>query len=210
MWILVAHISRYDFSQSLLATTTLDTLYAVGDHYLDTLNNIYQNSLDEIKSQYPQITLFQPDCISFCDWQRNCKLVQAHYDSLKSQNFLIYEGTPYQIDILGEHSYYGFGKSPYHTNVITRQHINSIRVYKSAKVEIVLAHWASGHEIGMGWITDNPSLVDSTSFPPITLSEEYTPEFRFDDLKSCTYEEPLLHHGYGVDLFLVTRPHGIP
>ena len=52
-------------------------------------------------------------------------------------------------------------------------------------------HLATGHEI---------SLAEDGE---ITLAKEYKPTFAFTDIKKSNYIEPLLHHGYGFDTFIV-------
>jgi hypothetical protein len=35
--------------------------------------------------------------------------------------------------------------------------------------------------------------------------KEYKPKFEFTNIKTAVYEEPLLHHGFGFDAFLLAN-----
>jgi hypothetical protein len=203
MWILYSYVSAYDKNQKLISLTPLDTTYSIGKNYSDTLDKAYQNGLKKIANEFTDLEYFRPDYISFCDFQQKCNIVKIQSDTLSSKDFVIYEGKKYQTDIVRDTSYYGFGRSPYHPETITGLYINSVRVYKTKTLTLLVTHLVTGHEISMGWITSDPKKAGKTEDGEISLAKEHKPNLTFTDLKKSTYEEPLLHHGYGFDIFII-------
>jgi len=203
MWILYSYISTYDKKQKLISLTSLDTTYSIGKTYADTLYKTYQRGLKKITTEFSDIEYFKPEYISFCDFQQKCNLVKIQSDTVSNKDYVVYEGKKYQTDIVKDTSYYGFDRSPYHPETITGLYINSIRVYKTKTITLLITHLATGHEIGMGWITSDPKKAGKTEDGEISLAKEYKPNLTFTDIKKSTYEEPLLHHGYGFDIFII-------
>jgi hypothetical protein len=203
MWILYSYISTYDKNQKLISLTPIDTLYSIEGTYSDTLDITYQRGLKKIAAEFTDVEYFKPEYISFCDFQQKCNLVRIQSDSVSNKDFIVYEGKKYQTDILRDTSYYGFGKSHYHPETITGLYINSVRVYKTKAITLLVTHLATGHQISMGWITSDPKKVDESENGQVWLAKEYKPDFSFTDIKKSTYREPLLHHGYGFDLFII-------
>lgn len=203
MWILYSYVSTYDKNQKLISLTPLDTTYSIGKHYTDTLDKAYQNGLKIIAKEFTDLEYFKPEYISFCDFQQKCNIVKIQSDTLSNKDFVVYEGKKYQTDIVRDTSYYGFCRSPYHPETITGLNINSVRIYKTKTMTLLITHLATGHEISMGWITSDPKKAGKTEDGEISLAKEYKPNLTFTDIKKSTYEEPLLHHGYGFDIFII-------
>lgn len=203
MWILCSYISTYDKNQKLISLTPLDTTFSIGKTYADTLDKTYQCGLKRIATEFTDVEYFKPEYISFCDFQQKCNLVKIQSDTVLNKDYVVYEGKKYQTYIVQDTSYYGFGRSPYHPETITGLYINSVRVYRTKTMKLVIAHLATGHEISMGWITNDPKKAGKTEYGEITLSKEYEPDFAFTDIMKSTYVEPLIHHGYGFDIFII-------
>lgn len=203
MWILYSYISTYDKKQKLISLTPLDTIFSVGKTYADTLDKAFQRGLKKIATAFTDIEYFKPEYISFCDFQQECNLVKIQSDTLSNGDYLVYEGKKYQALIVQDTSYYGFGRSPYHPETIAALYINSIRRYKTKTITLLITHLATGHEISMGWITSDPKKAGKTEDGEVYLAEEHKPNLTFTDIKKTTYEEPLLHHGYGFDIFII-------
>lgn len=193
----------YNKNQKLVSFTPLDTTYAIGNNYSDTLNSAFQNGLKIIATKFTDLEYFKPDYISFCDYQQTCNIVKIQTDTILNKDFVVYNGKKYQPNIIRDTSYYGFGRSPYHPKQITGLYINFVRVYKTKTITLLITHLATGHEISMGWITSDPKKVSKTEDGETSLAKEFKPNFTFTDIKKSTYQEPLLHHGYGFDLFIV-------
>ena len=79
------------------------------------------------------------------------------------------------------------------------------RILKNKKMTIVLTHIASGHE--MTYRTTDPKLAGKENEDGITLelSKEYSADFPFKEIHKSAYEEPIMHHGYGIDLFITVK-----
>jgi hypothetical protein len=203
MWILYSYITTYDKKQKFISLTPLDTTFSIGKTDADTLDKTYQRGLKKISAEFSDIEYFNPEYISFCDFQQKCNLVKIKSDTVSNKDYVVYEGKKYQTDIVQDTSYYGFGRSPYHPEAISGFYINSVRVYKTKTVTLLIAQLATGHEISMGWITSDPKKAGKTEDGEISLAKEHKPNWTFTDIKKSTYEEPLLHHGYGFDIFII-------
>lgn len=199
-WVLYGYISTYDQNQKLINLTPFDTSCAIGKNYSDTLDKVFQKGIKLIAGKFTDLEYFKPDYISFCDFQQECKLVSISSDLLLNKDYVVYEGKKYQIDLIKDTSYYGFRKHYKHPNSIIGVSINSIRIYKTNSLTLVITHLADGHELSMGWFTSDPKIAKKHN---LTLTKEYKPDLVFTDITKTTYEEPLLHHGYGFDLFIV-------
>jgi hypothetical protein len=205
MWIINAFISKYDKNQKLFEKKDIGMTYSIGENYLDSLQTIYLKGFDKIKSLYSDLKVFKPTYISFCDFQQSCELIELSNDSITDKDYLIYDKKKYPVDIIRDTSYYAFGKCVYHPENILGLYANSIRIYKSDNYQLVISHIATGHEIGMGWITSDPEIFreKQAKDEPISLAKEFKPDIDFGDIRQSVYEEPLLHHGYGFDIFII-------
>lgn len=198
-WILYSYISTYNKNQKLLSCIPMDTSYFIGTGYLDSFKKQYLAGYNSIMLKYPAIELFIPEFFSFCDFQKKCKLIQISYDSLKNINYLQFNKKNYTIEIIKDSSYYAFGGvESYTANIdnISSFFANSIRIYKSKGMKIVLVHLNRGQELIMEEKEGELEFVERKS-------KEYFPDFDFKDIKTCVYEEPLIHHAFGFDVFVV-------
>lgn len=207
MWIIYAYISEYDQHQKIISNQSVGRTYSLGKSYADSLFSIYSLAYNEIINQNPNIELFLPEYISFCDFQQNCELIKLSSDSSLNENSIIFENLRYSIDVLGDTSYYAFKRDTYHPKYITELYVSSVRVYKTPNMKLVLSHLATGHEISMGWIKNDPDIVKEkeSKDETVILAKEHKPNIAFKEIKNSVYEEPLLHHGYGFDVFFIAR-----
>ncbi len=202
-WVLYSYISTYYKYQKLISLKPFDTTYSIGKSYSDTLDKTYHRGLEKIALQFNNLEYFKPDYISFCDFQQKCNLVKIQSDTVLNKEYVIYESKKYQTYVVQDSSYFGFDKSRNHTETIKGLYINSIRVYKTKTITMLIAHLATGHEISMGWITSDPKKASKKEDGEISLANEHKPNFKFSDINQSTYQEPLLHHGYGFDIFII-------
>ncbi len=192
MWILNAFISKYDNNQNIIEKESIGTTYSLKNTYLDSLQTIYQKGYDKITTQYADIKLFKPAYISFCDFQSTCNLISLSYDETKDQDYLINNNKKYGLKIIRDETYYGFNNSAFHPRNISEINISSTRLYKTEGFELMVLHLANGHKM---------KAVNEPDLPP----KEYTPDWVFSNIKSAVYEEPVLHHGYGFDVFIIKK-----
>mgnify|MGYP006278291689 CR=1 FL=1 len=207
MWIIKAFVSKYNKKQKLIKKEHFGITYSIGKNYLDSLQRIYLKGFNKLNNQYPDLKQFKPVYLSFCDFQQSCELVELYNDSATDKNFLIYEGKKYPVDIIRDSTYYAFGERVYHSGNILDLYLNSIRIYQANGYLLVISHLATGQEIGMGWITSDPKIYEQKKAKdePVSLAKEYKPRVDFKDIKQSVYEEPLLHHGYGFDIFIIKQ-----
>ena len=201
MWVLFVYISTSDFSQKNKKCIPFDTLFACGDHYLDTLQKGYTRALNKISISYPSLELFSPEYISFCGMQKKCSIVSLHYDSTAQYDYLSYKGKDYLLPIIHDTTDYGFGFRPYYSENLKGLNVGSVRLYKSKKISLVVIQMASGDG-------ETPTELDGSAHHhdgTCSHSKEYIPSMSFSKLPSAVYEEPLIQHSFGFDLFIVQK-----
>jgi len=188
MWVMWTHLSVYDQNQNLISTAPVDTVIALKWHYADTLQKYYQKGMQMILSKNTQLELFSPDYISFCDFQKECKLLSLV--SSKNKAYVSYAGRKFDLPVLKDTAFYGFDALSNSGGDIRSYNVSSVRIYKCKSMQLLLVDIAKGQILSNG----------DGSVPPC---KEFTPDFPYNDLNKATYEEPLMHHGYAFDVFLV-------
>ncbi len=205
MWMIEGFISKYDKTQHLLCKESIGFTFSLEERYLDTLQSFYMKGYTSICTRYPAIKLFNPVYVSYCDFQQSCEYIKLTENALTKKSYFVYQNNSYLLSVLEDTSYYGFDQNEPSAIHIMKFYANSIRVYKLDDVELVIGHVATGHEISMGWITSDPKAAKKMGKEGETaiLVKEYKPDLQFTNITKAVYEEPLLHHGYGFDLFIV-------
>lgn len=201
-WQIKSYISIYDTSQNLISKTEIDTEEIKGSSYLPLLQSSYNRGFLEIKSIYKDIDYFKTDYISFCDYQKKCNKLELKSDTLAKKNSFIYKKKDYTITLKENKK---DKESVLFTDNLSSYFISSVRIYKTEDIELVIGHLATGHEVSMGWITDDPNKKETENRETIKPRKEYQPDFEFDNLFTAVYQEPLMHHGFGNDFFIVAK-----
>lgn len=199
MWILKSFISTYDRNKKLISSKLFSTTYTLQGDYTDTLQENYSKAFAKLIKERPSMELFQPEYLSFCDFQKNCELVSVSSDSIAKKDYLLFSNRKYSIDIIKDTQFYGFAGSKIEN--VSAYYINSVRIYKTKTIQLILPHLTTGHDIAMGWFTNDP--IKAKEDESLTLVKEHKPDFEFNSIKKATYYEPLLHHGYGFDFFVI-------
>lgn len=202
MWIMYTYVVTYDASQKVLQLSPLDTVFTIGEIYKEKLLEAYQSAYNKILKQYPNLDLLRPAYISFCDYQKSCNLISVSYHEKENSDSLTFEDQQYSIDIFQDTSYLPLKNGENYPNS-SHLYTNSVRTYKTGTKTFIFAHLATGHEIGMGWMTNDPNKKRIPGGGPVILTKEHSPDFEFNDLAKAVYQEPLLHHGFGFDIFIV-------
>ncbi len=190
MWIFSSFISVYNKNQQIISLIPIETKCSNDKKYIDTLSQLFNNCLKKITNKYPNIKLFKPIYISFCDYQQKCNNLRYKFDTLTRKEFLIFDGQKYQTKIFKDSSYYGLDKSIYKPNKLYYLTINSIRVLQAGNTTIVVSHFTNGDESDLN--IEKPKV-----------SKEYKPKWSLTDINKSYYKEPVLHHGYGLDIFFI-------
>ena len=206
LWILRAYRSVYDKNQKLISSVPLDTIFTIQKDYTNDLQQLYSKGFDRIKSEFPDIELFRPYRLTFCGYRQKCRELRVKNDSLNNVDIIEYQGVEYPVKFIRGENYYNLGYSSVSgEDFLTHYYISSYRIYKANNMELIVTHFGTGHEISMGWITDNPDKKSKDEGDIVIYAKEYVPDIPFKDIKTVVYKEPLLHHGYGFDVFVVRK-----
>ena len=223
-WILRTYISKYDKQQQLFSSEMVDSVRFAKYEYKQELEKSYQLAFHKIDKQ--NLALFNCEYISFCGYQHSCELVALN------EGKIVYRNQEYSLPILDVKNKYYFGFDQFYfpdyssydedddylaseegieiyNNLINGFAISSVRKFSTQGYELIVSHLQRGHELAMNWIThdgNDPRLTDDESTENFAIyMYEYIPK---DDIQyinhNILYEEPLLHHGYGFDLFIIT------
>jgi hypothetical protein len=190
MFVLYSRISIYDKHQNRISSTIVDTVISIGRHYDIVLKEEHARVFESVLYKFSNIDLFKNTYISFCDFQRNCKQLVISHDTTLNENFVTHKSKKYIFNRLSDTIQNTFN-SPYHSTNALYYRISSVRIFKSKNIELLVFHLGNGHELGFD-DAENP-----------WIHKEYEFKLTFEDIKNSTFEEPLLHHGYGLDAFVV-------
>ena len=220
-WQLKSYVTKYNSKQIPYSSVLIDSLDVKDGDYSKDLDRIYKQAFLKILQNTKNIKLFTPIDISFCEYQEKCKTVA------REENNIIYKNKKYRLEILDlkNRDYYGFngfyfqgeeddaywdtkeGREIYR-DIVNGFAIGSIRRFTVSDKELVVIHLQRGHELAMGWITNNPAdprlkRDDDDNDDFAIIMQEHTPDIPFSKIESSVYEEPLMHHGYGFDVFMM-------
>jgi len=201
-WKIKSYISIYDTSQNLISKTEMEKVEIKGDSYEPILQSVYTKGLFQIKSIYSDLDYFEAEYISFCDYRKKCKKLEVKTDTLAKTDTFKYKKKNFTIQLEDNKK---DKENALFTDNLSHYYLSSVRIYKAKAIELVLGHLATGHEVSMGYITENPDEKETEDGYKYEAREEYKPDFNLDDLYTAVYQEPIMHHGYGFDLFIVTE-----
>ena len=191
-WYLRAYISTYKTTQKekqqLIKAIPFDSVVVKPD-YLEKLEEIYDAAFAKIQMEFSSIELFTPKYISFCDFQKKCKLIEMDADSVK------YKNKTYRLNISHIFEYFGLGRleDEESDEFPGLFYISSYRIYETKTTKLIIFHLATGDLVEARRYNDE-------NIPP---AKEHKPDFKFKNIKKSVYEEPLLHHGFGFDAFII-------
>lgn len=195
-------ITKHSRNQKLLQQYSLDTLKVPGENYGTALQVRFNQYYKQIVKDFPEIELFSPEYISFCGYQTSCEQLALVFDSLQQQSFFQTGKKRYALPALSD-SQQLFTFSPYYDEYGRGMTISSVRIYKSKTLKLTIGHLETGHELGMGMITHDPKKTKNEEGFELIFYKEEKPDFPFSNIETAAYQEPLLHHGFGYDLFVV-------
>lgn len=192
LWIIRTSLTIYDQCQQIQKTIALDSFTHAGEDYLESLSHYYTKGYNRILFEYPDINLFEVEYLSCCDYQHDCHDVKIEHDSIKKQNYLYIQKTNKQVPIQLDTSkafiqHYHITEAP--------MYINSVLKYHNSEINLMLVHLGTGHEIYL-----REKYKDDKDFSPYPI-EEQKPVFSKRSISQAIYIEPILHHGFGFDVF---------
>lgn len=203
IWLIYGTLVEYDLHQNKLNETPLDTTWQVGMEYKDSLESSYSRILSYVKTTFPDLDYFDIDYLSYCDYQLECSKVSVSYDTVTETNYIHYKKKKYEVSVFKDTTLINENINPFFQSQIDHMRINSVRIYKNKSIELVMLFMASGDYI-YEYTTDKKlagtTNEDGTNY---ILSQEHKPDFEFNSIEKGTYPEPVMHHGFGLDLFIV-------
>ena len=185
MWILIGNISHYDYNQQLIKTSTFDTILSLDRFYLTELSISFKKGLKLIKNDYSELDFFEPIDIYFCDYSDSCSIAKITIDTIQGASFIKTHDLNFEITVIKNQDFYGFDNSPYFGNNLKGMNFNSVRTYKSKEFELIVFHTATGMKLKKA--DENDPIID------------------FQNIKESYFHEPVLHHEYGIDLFVIKK-----
>lgn len=203
MWFLQTYISTYSKKHELLSKIPLDTISVIGESYEEALNKVFLKGLNQVQKELKGIDYFIPESISFCDYQKTCQQIKMESDTVVNSTQLVIQGKSYSLDFIKGESSYSYNDIICEKHPLHLLYINSVRMYKTKNISIVVSHLGTGSQIYSRNRATNSSEKNSVKDPNTYIPKEYIPDFKFTTLQSTTYQEPVLHHGFGIDVFVV-------
>ncbi|MDU1891808.1 MAG: hypothetical protein E6767_14065 [Dysgonomonas sp.] len=179
-WRIRTYITKYDSQQKPIKSVAIDSVYFQKEEYSKELQILYERAYKRIVSENPEIELFKPKDISFCDLKYKHKYVKLE------DGILSYKKKDYPISIVRDSTYYPFASDSEYRDMMTSSPlppINSIRKYSSDKAELIVIHLQIGQ----------------------LLMKKKKPSIKFKDIENAVYEEPILYHGHGYDIFVLQK-----
>ncbi|WP_338769827.1 hypothetical protein WAF17_10630 [Bernardetia sp. ABR2-2B] len=179
-------LSVYDLNQNLISSEIIDSTYFIGRDYTKELRKNHDKVVKLILKKYPTIELFEVKYLSFCDFQEKCNYIKTNYNDSTKTKKVIHEGKSYDLEGLKDKNNY-FLSDNYLENYIPSLPISSIRIYETQKVKLITVH--------LGTQSNLPVFANMPK-------KEYQDEkIDYSSIKTFVYQEPLNHHGYGLDVF---------
>mgnify|MGYP000148795988 CR=1 FL=1 len=203
-WGGISFFKIYDKNNKEIYSTTIDTITLFEQvHYDSVINRIFKKGLKLAKA-YPDFIAAKPISITFCDYQVACSKAELLYDTLNNKiSILLQSNTKHEVSTL-------FGPTSIASNLLDYYggfddadlsaksfygslYISSVRQFQVGNKKLTIAHIGSGQTF---------ELEEGGTYPP---RKEYKSKFAFIDLNKSVFEEPVLHHGHGFDLFIWER-----
>lgn len=194
-WSLRSFIGIYDLNGKLVSKEALDVSEIRKDEYLKGLKISYKKGIQTIKSKFKNLTFFEPEYISFCNFQKKCEILKIIHTKKTQKNFLIYQNKKQLINL---NRFKEFKRSMQYSDDLTSYYISSTRTYKTDKFEIVIGHLQNGQGLSTHQTSINKNNSENNKL-------ENKPDFEFNKLENAVYKEPLLHHAYGFDFLIVSK-----
>lgn len=198
IWRGTSWLKKYDKQYKEISRVFLDTLRFDGGEYQKYVSASFSKGLTKAK-EIKGIELLAPVYLSFCDFNRSCKLLSLVSDTIQNSFHIKVKGKEYPVTVLRNSAgtmARDFMKwaAAYDMNIgeSTRSlSAGSIRKYKIGNRELVVVHLATGQV-----------LEPAEGVSPNPPRKEHTPRhIKFNTIQDSAYEEPVFHHGHGFDFF---------
>ena len=187
-WNCTSSLRVYDKGNNVVSTTLLDSNDLFGrDTLLAKLTRYYADAF-KLASQIPNIRLLTPKEITFCDFGTDCSLGVYTVDTTNRTIAVRYKSQTMDIKKI----VIGTIVNKYYKDELAAARfleLSSARVFTVDNRTLLVYHLGKG---------DKGTPADGSKIVP----KEYKAENDFTTLKNSIYVEPILHHGYGFDVFV--------
>jgi hypothetical protein len=168
------------------------------DNFIEKLEQIRQSMVQKL-NENKTFSVAMPMDISFCDFQKSCKVVKLIQDDSKETCYLNYLDKNHEIKALKDSANpifdLFFYESYKYKSIKDKLYINSVRKYKLAQYQVLIIHVSSG---------SHAESSNSSEFIPVLNPKEHVPECISSFLdKGSIFEEPVLTHGKGFDVLII-------
>lgn len=188
-WYMRISLVHYNNEQKVINKIPFQTLTYLGENYAVELSYYLSKRIQFFKKFYPNMDWLTPWHLSFCNYQKNCN--EVAFVSQKSKDFIKYQNRNYPFTTLKNEAKYSRGFDDYSSDIF---YINSVRLFHSKAAKLLVLHMHTGHDVSIGFYNENSK--------DYSKPKEYTPNFPFRELKNSVYFEPMMHHGFGTDIFI--------
>lgn len=179
-WIIRTYITRYDKFQNKIESIPLDSARFYTEKegkIIDKLKLLYERGINHIISNNKNIELFTPVGISFGEHSQNCKNLIS-----KDNSFIKEDDLAHIILTLKDRPEKLFPHIEESQKFQLLKAFNSISKYICSTFELININIQVGQTFG------------DEEIPQISLVK---------DIKFAIYEEPIIYHGNGYDVFFI-------
>ena len=198
-WTIVTREVHYNRKREVLHESESDTLI-VQERYEQELERVFDDMVADILTRESALLFFENTYHSHCDYQRSCKLVSARSDTLLNKEFLRLDSSGEEVEMSNMAEFNARDWNRDRGSDLSWMYISSVRMYSNDLDRLVLAHYGSGHEIGMGMRATDSRAAPTQSDDGYSIyipKESPSPILTLEGI--ATYREPLMHHGFGID-----------
>lgn len=198
MWLLSASIANYTFQQKLISQKVYADCHSLGISYADSVEQLYARTLANLLDSLPELEQFALVEMTDCLAHKDCQFIGLKSDTTAGRKaFLLHDRREFEVFYTQDSSHLDFADSPYFDPALESYIIGTTRMYKLGDATLILAHVQTGHEVAVGMIYSEPEKSSEDN----EISNRSRDKIL--DIEDEFFQEPLMHHGYGFDVFLV-------
>ncbi|MBO9703127.1 MAG: hypothetical protein J7604_23135 [Sporocytophaga sp.] len=200
LWHGISYLNTYNKNYKLIESRLLDTLKSFPEStYLNVVKAAFIKGIKQAGT-IPNIIYAEPQDISFCNYQTNCKSASLQTDTINNKAYVILKSKKKQeVTVLYNpksfasnyiNYYSGFDYEPSESRIkdlIEGLLINSVREYKIGEYYLTIIHLGKGQDFRQAG----------------EAPKEYKPDIQINTLENSIFKEPVLHHGHGFDFFIL-------
>ena len=196
-WAGTSALVIYNEQQQEKSRALVDTLRFLERDYDVEINKAFRAGLEKAK-RVQGIELLKPVSILFADYSDKCSALRLKNDTNKRELSLVVNKKNYPVTVMNDANsiarvwmkrYFDDGMKDYWSYYMGLG-ISSVRKFKAGNRELLVVHLGSGQTM---YSADNK---------PYPAGKEYKAKFQFDNIENSAFDEPMMHHGRGFDVFV--------